>query len=122
MARRPDRLVRFGDSNVRDRATELNAKAIGLPNYQTLATHTLTELPDASFDVVLANPPYYAHGSIIRLFIERGKALLRAGGVLYLVTKQVDATWPIVQEHFPEPEMFENRGYVIFRATKPLAV
>jgi 16S rRNA G1207 methylase RsmC len=119
----PTGFVAFADSNVRAIAlTALNAKAIGLPSYQTLATHTLTEWPDASFDVVLANPPYYTHGSIIRLFIERGKALLRAGGVLYLVTKQVDATWPIIQEHFPEPELFENRGYVIFRVTKPLAV
>jgi hypothetical protein len=33
------------------------------------------------------------------------------------VTKQVDLTWAIVQEHFPEPELFECRGYVIFRVT-----
>ena len=60
----------------------------------------------------------HAHGSIIRLFIDRAKALLRPGGVLYLVTKQVDSTWPAIQEQFVEPELFENRGYVIFRATK----
>jgi 16S rRNA (guanine1207-N2)-methyltransferase len=116
----PAGFVAFADSNVRAIAlAELNAKSIGLASYQAIATHTLTEWPDASFDAVLANPPYYAHGSITRLFIERGKALLRPGGVLYLVTKQVDATWAIMQEHFPEPELFENRGYVIFRVAKP---
>jgi 16S rRNA G1207 methylase RsmC len=115
----PSGSVVFADSNVRAIAlADLNAKTIGLTNYQTFATHTLTDWPDGSFDVVLANPPYYAHGSIIRLFIERSKALLRTGGVLYLVTKQVDATWPILQEHFAEPELFENRGYVIFRVSK----
>jgi 16S rRNA (guanine1207-N2)-methyltransferase len=115
----PDGHVTFADSNMRAIAlAELNAKANGLTNFAATASHTLTDWPDASFDVVLANPPYYAQGSIIHLFIERGKALLRAGGVLYLVTKQVDLTWPMIQEHFPEPEMFENRGYVIFRATR----
>ncbi len=118
----PTGFVAFADSNLRAIAlTELNAKAIGLSSYETRATHTPTEWPDASFDVVLANPPYYAHGSIVRLFIERGKKLLRPGGVLYLVTKQVDDAWAIVQEHFPEPELFENRGYVIFRMSVPLA-
>ena len=113
----PAGFVAFADSNLRAIAlAELNATAIGLTSFQTRASHTLTEWPDASFDVVLANPPYYAHGSIIRLFIERSKALLRSGGVLYLVTKQVDATWPILQEHFPEPQLYENRGYVVFRA------
>jgi 16S rRNA G1207 methylase RsmC len=115
----PAGFVAFADSNVRAIAlADLNAKAIGVANYQTLATHTLTDWPDASFDVVLANPPYYSHGSIIRLFIERSKALLRPGGVLYLVTKHVDTAWPIIQEHFVEPEMYENRGYVIFRVVK----
>jgi 16S rRNA (guanine1207-N2)-methyltransferase len=118
----PAGFVAFADSNVRAVAlAELNAKSVGLTNYQTLATHSLTEWPDASFDAVLANPPYYAQGSIIRLFVERSKALLKPGGVLYLVTKQVDATWAIVQENFPEPELYENRGYVIFRALKPVA-
>ena len=93
-------------------------EGIGIANYQTVTTHTLTDWPDASFDAVLANPPYYAHGSIIRLFIERSKALLRSGGVLYLVTKHVDTAWPLIQEHFVEPEMYENRGYVIFRVVK----
>lgn len=118
----PTGFVAFADSNARAIAlAELNAKSIGLTSFEARASHTLTEWPDASFDVVLANPPYYAHGSIMRLFIERGKALLKAGGLFYLVTKQVDAAWAVMQEHFLEPELFENRGYVIFRISKPLA-
>ena len=117
-----DGAIVFADSNVRAIAlAELNARALGVAHFETRATHTLTDWPDSSFDAVLANPPYYAQGSIIGLFVERSQALLKPGGVLYLVTKQVDAAFPIVQEHFGEPEMFENRGYIIFRATKPLA-
>jgi len=109
--------VAFADSNMRAVAlAELNAKALGVANLHAIATHTLTDWPDASFDVILANPPYYAQGAIVHYFVERAKALLRPKGVLYLVTKQVDAVYPVITEHFAEPEMFENRGYVIFRA------
>ncbi len=115
----PDGFVAFADSNVRAVAlAELNAQTIGVTNYQTFPSHTLAELADASFDVVLANPPYYAQGTIIHHFIERSKAILKPGGILYLVTKQVDMAWPMVQEYFSEPELFENRGYVIFRIQK----
>ncbi len=115
----PTGFVAFVDSNARAvQLAEINARAIGVANFQTVASHTLAELADASFDVVLANPPYYAQGSIIHHFIVRSKALLRSGGTLYLVTRQVDAAWPMFQEHFGEPEVFENRGYMIFRATK----
>jgi len=116
----PGGFVMFVDSNLRAVAlAEINARTIGVPNFQTLASHTLAELPTASFDVVLANPPYYAQGAIIRHFIERSHAALQPGGHLYLVTKQVDTTWPMIEERFSDPEAFENRGYVIFRVQKP---
>lgn len=115
----PGGSVVFADSNVRAIAlAESNAAANGLISFTATASHTLTEWPDASFDVVLANPPYYAQGSIIHLFIARGKALVKPGGVLYLVTKQADVAWPMIREHFGEPQAFEHRGYVIFRATR----
>ena len=103
----PDGAITFADSNVRAIAlAELNAAANGLTNFNAVASHALTDWPDASFDVVLANPPYYAQGSIIHLFIDRSKALLRPGGALYLVTKQVDLAWPMIQERFGEPEAY----------------
>lgn len=115
----PTGSVTFVDSNVRAvQLADLNARAIGVANFTTLASHTLAELRDGSFDAVLANPPYYAQGSIIHHFIVRSKALLAPGGVLYLVTKQVDVTWPMFQESFGEPELFENRGYMIFKAQR----
>src|SRR5438034_11508286 len=53
----PDGFVAFADSNVRAISlAELNAKAMGLTSFQAIATHTLTDWPDDSFDVILANP------------------------------------------------------------------
>ncbi len=68
--------------------------------------------------MVLTNPPYYAQQTIANLFIKRAKQLLKRGGRFYLVTKQVDEVEPLVREAFGEPELFENRGYVIMVARK----
>jgi 16S rRNA (guanine1207-N2)-methyltransferase len=51
-----------------------------------------------SFDVVVANPPYYAGFRIARFFLETGHSALRAGGLIFVVTKQPD--W--YAEHMPE--------------------
>jgi 16S rRNA (guanine1207-N2)-methyltransferase len=53
------------------------------------------------------------------MFIERSFDLLRPGGRFYLVTKQFEQVDPIVQEVFGEPELFENRGYMILVVQKP---
>jgi 16S rRNA (guanine1207-N2)-methyltransferase len=113
----PTGSVTFADSNLRAVAlAELNARTIGVPLYETLASATLRELPRNSFDVVLANPPYYAQLSIAQLFIERGRAVLKPGGRLFLVTKQPNGVYPLLADAFGEPQAEERRGYVVFRA------
>jgi 16S rRNA G1207 methylase RsmC len=111
--------ITFADSNVRAVAlAEINAHAAGLGNFQALATIRLEELPPESFDVILTNPPYYASQSIAQMFIKRSYELLRPGARFYLVTKQVEQIEPMVAEVFGEPELFENRGYIILEAKK----
>lgn len=106
--------VTFVDSNLRAAAlAELNAQACGLKDYRVVASATLDGLESGSFDVILTNPPYYAVESITRLFVERSAKLLKPGGTLYLVTKQLDEVEPIVRKTFGEPDLFECRGYVI---------
>jgi 16S rRNA (guanine1207-N2)-methyltransferase len=106
------------DSNLRAVAlAELNARSIGVPSFETIATATLREVPRDSFDVVLANPPYYAQLSIAQLFIECGRSALKPGGRLYLVTKQPEGIYPLLAERFGEVEAVECRGYVVFRTT-----
>jgi 16S rRNA (guanine1207-N2)-methyltransferase len=109
----------FADSNLRAVAlAELNARNLGLPAFETLASATLREVSPESFDVVLANPPYYAQLSIAQLFIERGRAALKPGGRLYLVTKQPEGVSPLLAEKCGETGAVERRGYIVFRADR----
>ncbi len=111
--------VTFVDSNVRAVAlAALNARANGVPSFETVASSGLAELSDTRFDVVLANPPYYAQDSIARLFTERGLALLRRGGRFYLVTKQAGRIGSQVAETFGEVEVVARRGYEVFVAVR----
>lgn len=50
------------------------------------------------FDLVLANPPYYSHFRIARLFVDIAIRALRKGGTLLLVTKTPE--WYL--EHLPK--------------------
>ena len=107
----------FVDSNVRAAAlAEHNARANGLASFEVMAGTRVEGLPEASFDVVLANPPYYSHGSIARLFVERGRQLLRPGGRFYLVTRQPNEMAAVMTEEFGDLEAEERRGYVILSA------
>ena len=75
-------------------------------------------LSESSFDVALANPPYYAQQSIARLFVEGAARLLRPDGRLYLVTKQADLVEPIVAEHFGRSKVLLHRAYAVYVAKK----
>jgi 16S rRNA (guanine1207-N2)-methyltransferase len=113
----PQGHVAFVDSNLRALAlAEWNARANGLAGFDVVASSRVEGLPPGSFDVALANPPYYAQGAIARLFIERGRALLRPGGRLYLVTKQADQVGPLMAELLGPTEVVSRRGYQVLCA------
>jgi 16S rRNA (guanine1207-N2)-methyltransferase len=109
--------VAFVDSNMRATAlTELNAKANGVGNFEIFATSTVEGPQEDSFDVCLANPPYFANSTIAQLFIQRGKQLLTPQGKFYIVTKQTEVLAKAVVEVFEEAEAIEHRGYTILVA------
>ena len=115
----PSGFTTLADSNLRALAlADLNARTLGVPQFETIASATLRELPSDSFDVVLANPPYYAQLSIAQLFIERGRNALKPGGRFFLVTKQPEGVYPWLEKAFGEAEAVERRGYVVFRGVK----
>ncbi len=110
----PEAHVAFIDSNVRALAlAEYNARAYGLAAFECMATSHVDGVPANSFDVALANPPYYANQSIARLFIERARVLLKRQGRLYLVTKQPNETSTFIEETFGSVEVLIKRGYSI---------
>lgn len=115
----PEAAITFIDSHCRAIAlAEANARANGLANITALAAGRLEGLPDRAFDLVLANPPYYAQHSIARLFVEGAKRVLAAKSRLCLVTKQADIVGEIVAEHFDDVAIELRRGYAVLSATK----
>lgn len=110
--------VVFIDSNVRALVlADINARANGIGRFQTVASSRVDGVPEGDFEVALANPPYYASGSIARLFVERAHALLRPGGRLYLVTKQPSQVEEVFLEAFGQAESCHRRGYTVLSAS-----
>ena len=106
----------FIDSNLRAVAlAELNARANSIGAFEVHASARGEGFPPASFDVVLANPPYFAQSSIAERFIDQGKRFLKPGGVLYVVTRQVNQVAEMMRHAFTTVEAEERRGYVVFR-------
>ncbi len=105
------------DSNVRAAAlSEHNARSNGVASFEVIATHRVEGPENGSFDVAIANPPYYAQHAITRLFIERARDLLKPGGRFYMVTKQPGEVAEIVEEEFGAVEAVMHRGYTILLA------
>src|SRR5262249_13967558 len=94
----------------------LNAAANGVADFRTFATATAEGPQENSFDLVLANPPYYAAGTIARLFVQRARDLLKADGRLFLVTKQPNEVGEVVMEVFGAAEAVMHRGYTVLVA------
>lgn len=70
----------------------------------------------STFDLVLANPPYYSNWAITAIFIEAAARALKPGGRLFLVTKS--ANWYRNNLHFvlSDVEVHEVREYSIVTA------
>lgn len=113
----PTGSVTFVDSNLRALAlSELNAFANKTPNPTFVAATRLEGLPRKGFDVIVANPPYYAKSEITQLFIQGSRELLKPGGRYYLVTKMPTAVVPMIFQTFGDSAVVENRGYSVVMA------
>ena len=60
----------------------------------------MADLPTGEYDVVLANPPYFANSEVGRHFILTARDVLRPGGRFYFVTKMPVQTIPEIVETF----------------------
>jgi 16S rRNA G1207 methylase RsmC len=110
----PKGKVTFIDSSLRAIAlAELNAKANNLPKTRFVTATRLQGLEENAFDVILANPPYYAKSEITKLFVEGARDLLKPGGRYYIVTKMPTAVMPLIFETFGDCSVIENRGYSV---------
>ena len=119
-ARDPTCKVLAVDSNARAvwctrRGAELNE----LQNLQVELNHSGSYNHPDSFDMALANPPYFADFRIAELFITAAIESLRPEGRLILVTKQPKWYGEHVSNWLDAPEIFPSRSYFIVSGTKP---
>lgn len=111
--------ITFVDSNLRSCAlAEENAKLNGLADYRVVPTATMEGLEPESFDVVLANPPYYGQSQIAEKFIRESHHLLKPGGRFFLVTKMPNEIGLLVEESFPDATFDMLRGYAVLKGIK----
>jgi len=80
------------DSNPRAvEATQASARLNDIETINARLDCDGSSLEEGSFDVVVANPPYYSHHQISELFVKIAKRALKPGGKIFLVTK--DPEW-----------------------------
>ncbi len=114
----PNGSVTFIDSNLRAMAlSQMNAAANGITNAKFVSATRLEGLEPRSFEVIVANPPYYAKSDITRLFVEGARDLLKRNGRYYIVTKMPTAVVPMIFETFGDCSVIENRGYAVVIAS-----
>lgn len=115
----PTSHLTLADSNARAVAvSRLNAEKHNVPNTNTVLTADFAELPAGKFDLVLANPPYFAHGTIAELFTRAAHRLLKRSGRMYLVTRQVEEVAELIEQLFVPPLILTRRDYAVLVATR----
>jgi len=119
-ARDPSVVVHAFDSSARAvECTRLGVERNGLANV-TVALEAEGRVPDrGSWDLALANPPYYGDFVIAERLVEAARLALAPGGTLLLVTKQ--PTWYV--EHLPRmwTDVAQElvKGYHLIEAVRP---
>jgi 16S rRNA (guanine1207-N2)-methyltransferase len=118
-AREPTIRVHAFDSSARAvDCTRRGAEQNGLANL-TVALEATGRVPEpGSWDLALANPPYYSDFRLAEIFVEAARMALAPGGTLLVVTKQ--PTWYV--ENLPR--MWTNvareevKGYHLIEAQR----
>jgi 16S rRNA (guanine1207-N2)-methyltransferase len=119
-ARDPSVHVHAFDSSARAvECTRRGAAMNDLGNI-TVALEAAGDVPEpGTWDLALANPPYYADFRIAELFVDSARRALAPGGTLLVVTKQpswylehMPATWNDVAQEFV-------KNYHIIEAVRP---
>ncbi|MBN2830259.1 MAG: methyltransferase [Candidatus Cloacimonetes bacterium] len=71
-----------------------------------------------SFDVYLANPPYFTQYKIAELFVETGYRVLKRGGNAWLVARNADKLKEIMMELFGNAKVIRYEGYEVVVSKK----
>ncbi len=112
--RAPDVSVLAVDSNPRalqcvERAAALNE----LTTVRTLLTADAGIDELNSFDLVVANPPYFSNFAIAGIFLDGAERAVRPGGCVAFVTRQPEWFVERMEERFDEVQVAAVRSYFV---------
>jgi 16S rRNA (guanine1207-N2)-methyltransferase len=107
------------DSQARSvEATQWGAERNQLPQVTAVLNADGTAAERDTFDVVLANPPYYSRDRLPEFFVTTAHRALVRGGVLWLVTKRPEWYAERMPQLFREVELLPIRSYFVARGVK----
>ena len=108
------------DSNTRAvKCAERGAELNGLSNLITELNANGRFANSGTYDLALANPPYYASFRIAEHFLLSGREALRAGGTILVVTKHPHWYSENMPRWFNQVTTTECKGYHIIRGICP---
>ena len=119
-ARDPAIQVHAFDSSARAvECTRRGAAVCGLTNL-TVALEAVGQVPEpGTWDLALANPPYYSDFRIAELFVEAARLALAPGGTLLLVTKQPAWYLENLPRMWTDVAREEVKTYHLIEAVRP---
>lgn len=113
-------LVHAVDSNAR--AVECTARGAALNALSNISVELNAHGPYAgrgTFDVALANPPYYASFRIAEHFLTNAREALRPGGRVWVVSKSAEWYAEQMPRWFDRIELIALKGYAIAQGVRP---
>lgn len=108
------------DSNPRAlQCTERSAELNGLDRIRTQLTADGNVDEPGTFDLVVANPPYFSNFAIATVFLEGAERAVKPGGCIAVVTRQPDWFVERMSETLTDIAVAEVRSYFVVAGTAP---
>jgi 16S rRNA G1207 methylase RsmC len=108
------------DSNARAiQCTLRGAEMNELNNLTTELNATGGYAGAGTYDLALANPPYYSSFRIAQHFLTAGRDALRPGGKILVVTKRPDWYRKNMPDSYVDVKVTERKGYYIIEGVRP---
>jgi 16S rRNA (guanine1207-N2)-methyltransferase len=99
--------------------TERGAALNGLTNVRVrLDAEAQCDAP-GTFDLVLANPPYFSRHRIAEVFLDGAGRALKPGGTVLIVTKGADWFTETMRRRFRAVSVATARGYSLVSGRQP---
>jgi len=99
--------------------TQHGAQLNGLTNLTTELNADGGFAGAGSYDLALANPPYYSSFRIARHFLIAGRDALRSGGKILVVTKRPDWYQQNMPEWYVDVTVNERKSYYVVQGVRP---